>query len=68
MARLTESEKAIKGIAKSINDLDSNSLRMEYLKTGKGKANQARKLLYEILEDNGYALKPNGSAYKKVKK
>jgi hypothetical protein len=60
----TGSEKAIAGIAKAINVIDSNSLQAEYLKTGKAKINEARKLLYEAIAANGYALKPNGTAYK----
>jgi len=60
----TGSEKAISNIAKAINVIDNNSLQAEYLKTGKAKLNGARKLLYEVISANGYALKPNGTAYK----
>ena len=63
----TESEKAFDGLAKAIEIIDSNSFQFEYIQNGKEIINEARRLLYQVLSTNGYALNPNGKAYKMVK-
>jgi hypothetical protein len=54
--RSTESEKAINAVARTIHEIDAHSLRFEYLKIGKQKINSARRLLWEVIEANGYEL------------